>query len=146
MMNQEIIPAAKIFNGRITIENSETGEHRTFSIKTQKADAKFAPGKRILALLSGPDNTRDYQGFAFVDDSGVHVWAKYKGTTKPTAYDWYADMVSVLVGGFPSRYGKHYEGYEVHVAGRCLKCNRALTTPESIKSGIGPVCASGGWD
>jgi hypothetical protein len=32
-------------------------------------------------------------------------------------------------------------GYRLLVEGTCVRCNRRLTTPESIESGIGPVCA-----
>lgn len=35
----------------------------------------------------------------------------------------------------------HAEGYSVLVAGMCVVCNRKLTDPESIRTGIGPVCA-----
>jgi hypothetical protein len=53
-----------IFNGRYTIQNRTTGEHRTFIIRTQPKDSKFAPGCRVAALLTGPDNDSDanYQG------------------------------------------------------------------------------------
>jgi hypothetical protein len=36
-------------------------------------------------------------------------------------------------------------GYRIHLEGRCLRCNRPLTTPESIRRGIGPICAEGGF-
>lgn len=32
---------------------------------------------------------------------------------------------------------------DVYHESRCGKCGRALTTPESVSSGIGPVCAEG---
>ena len=33
------------------------------------------------------------------------------------------------------------EGYEARHEGRCARCGRALTVPESIDSGFGPECA-----
>lgn len=129
----------RIFNGKITIVNRQ-GEHRTFQIKTQKKDARFAPGKRIIALLSGPDNQHDFMSFGFVDDNGVHVWQKHR--TK--SFLWFAELINVLVGKLPSTCkAELFEGYEVMISKRCLRCNRELTTPESIESGIGPVCAGG---
>src|SRR4051812_652590 len=73
-------PAAEpaIHNGTYTIENATKGGHRTFRIRTQKADAKFAPGERVLSLLTGPDNTSDFSGFAFVKADRVVLWAKKK--------------------------------------------------------------------
>ena len=62
------------FNGIYTVTNKETGEHRTFAVRTQKEDAKFAPGERIVALLTGPNNEDDYTGFGFVTPAGIIVW------------------------------------------------------------------------
>ena len=141
------------FNGTYTIVNPE-GQHRTFSIKTQAKDAKFAPGQRVLALLSGPDNDRDYQGFAFVDDVyGVQVW-RSKTATPPSIYQWYAELFGQVFKA-ASEQGRDltdpeltfdYKGrtYKVMVSKRCCVCNRTLTTPDSIRSGIGPICAAGG--
>lgn len=36
------------------------------------------------------------------------------------------------------------ERYRIQHEGRCGKCGRSLTNPESIASGIGPVCATNG--
>jgi len=123
-------------NGRVTIENPATGGHRTFRIRTQPADAKFAPGKRVVSLLTGPDNGHDYTGFAFADEGGVHVWAKYRAREfeADTVYQTYARMLAD-----PERWKAR--GCVYLFEGRCRVCNRALTDPESIRSGIGPVCA-----
>ena len=59
----EVQAGPVIPNGEITLTNRETGEHRTFRIRTNKEDARFAPGERVIALLTGPDNTTSYTGF-----------------------------------------------------------------------------------
>jgi hypothetical protein len=123
--------ALKTHNGIITVENPARGTHRTFRIETQPADAKFAPGERILSLLIGPDNGYDYLGIGFVKDDGrVILWKRYQT-------EQYHALVRVLqkVDHFRSI------GLVYHFEGRCRKCNRTLTTPESIRSGIGPTCA-----
>ena len=132
-----------IFNGRYTIQNRTTGEHRTFVIRTQPKDAKFAPGTRVAALLTGPDNDSDasYQGFGFVNEDGIRVWTAKRGTPdgKKSAWEHYAAMLwSLAVDAGHSPYA---EKYSFLMEGRCIKCNRVLTEPESIRSGIGPVCA-----
>lgn len=117
-------------NGCITISNRETGEHRTFRIRTQPTESKFAPGKRVVSLLTGPDNSSDYRGFGFVNDDGsITVWRK----KRTPVFETYARM---LVS--PERYTDRCD-YDIE--GRCRKCNRKLTVPESIRTGIGPVCA-----
>ncbi len=118
-------------NGLFTVKSTATGEHRTFRIKTQAADARFAPGKRIVSVLVGPDNTSNYKQFAFIDETGVHVWAR-QYTEQNVKY---AAMLEKLEEHEAA--GK----VEVYVATRCRVCNRTLTTPESVQSGIGPICA-----
>ena len=117
-------------NGKITISNPDSGGHRTFSIKTQPQDSRFAPGKRVVALLSGSDNQSDYTGFGFVNENGISVWRKKQGTI----FAVYARMLDN-----PSKF--EAKGAEFLFSGKCRKCNRELTVPSSIKSGIGPICA-----
>jgi hypothetical protein len=132
--------ASTVLNGTYTM-TSPKGGHRTFSIKTQPADSKFAPGKRILALLTGPDNEANYTSFAFVTDQGITVWRSKRGKGREhSAYDWYATMLwSLARRGAESQWNA--KGYELLVEGRCLRCNRKLTDPVSISTGLGPICA-----
>ena len=125
-------------NGTVTVE-SPSGDHRTFRIKTQPDDASFAPGKRILSLFIGPDNTRDYQGFAFVN-GGVRIWRRFGAENefiKNHKGLLYRSYVQVLLNV------EHYEamGMRFHAEAKCRRCNKKLSTPESITNGIGPVCA-----
>lgn len=117
-------------NGTFTVLSVATGQHRTFRVKTQSSDARFAPGKRVLSLLVGPDNGDDYVEFAFVDDDGVHVWDRVRTT-------WYVKLAAML-----KDLAEHEAAGRVvvFVATRCRVCNRLLTTPESVRSGIGPMC------
>lgn len=118
-------------NGVLTVRSTRTGDHRTFRIRTQPNDSKFAPGERVLSMLFGPDNTSDYRGFAFVKDDRLVIWNKHKGTQME-------ELANMLV---------HLDRFEskglveINFEGRCRKCNRALTTPESVESGIGPICS-----
>jgi len=136
MLMTEQLPSVDEFfdirthNGVITVENTVRRTHRTFRIRTQKEDAKFAPGERILSLLTGPDNTSSYTQIGFVkDDGSVRLWRNYRT-------EQYERLVRVLQN--PAHYRSL--GCVYHFEGRCRRCNRALTTPESVRSGIGPVC------
>ena len=136
-------------NGIYTIQN-QAGGHRTFSIRTQPTDARFATGARIAALLKGPDNEQDYQGFAFVAEPGapLRVWNKKRGSPgQPSVFEHYARLlalVDVPDGAEEDRRTTIRLGeraYQVLCSVRCLVCNRRLTTPESIRAGIGPICS-----
>jgi len=131
---------AKLFNGRYTIESTRTGEHRTFWVQTEIYEEGTC---RTVSLLTGTenDNPAHYTLFGFVSDAGIEVNASKRGGDK--LFEQYADMLWTLAldAGFSPWAEK---GYLIHIEGRCLRCNRALTTPESIRRGIGPVCAEGG--
>lgn len=137
------IPA--IVNGRYTIVNRRTGEHRTFRIETQpvgrEGGTSFAPGQRILSLLTGPDNENDYQGFAFVDDNGIHVWMKKRSADPKhrSPFEIYAEMLwSLAIENVHSSWAE--KGYALLEEGRCARCGRTLTEPESLRIGVGPIC------
>lgn len=117
-------------NGRITVRNRVTGNHRTFGVRTQPHDASFAPDQRIVALLTGSDNREDYTPFGFVLEDGSIRLFRSKSTGVWTIY---ADIISNPTHWIP-------KGAEYFFEGRCRKCNRLLTTPDSIESGVGPVC------
>jgi len=137
-----------ILNGFYTITNKD-GEHRTFRIRTQPDDAKFAPGERIIGLLNGPDNGRDYEQFGFVKDDRVTVWTKKRGQGKMSAFDWYAFLIrkgsEALVGEDGVQAAADFTAggreYCIQAARHCVRCNRLLTTPESVRRGCGDECA-----
>lgn len=117
-------------NGTFTVTSTATGEHRTFKVRTQKDDAKFAPKSRIVSLMTGPCNQSDYTGFAFVNNGKIHVWGSKQGGK----FDAYANMLANL--------DRHVQTGKVTVEASicCRRCSRPLTTPESLASGIGPIC------
>lgn len=140
-------PTVKLFNGRYTIESKQTGEHRTFWVRTQPQDAEFAPGKRVVYLLTGSQNDDPscYTGFAFVDNGGIRVWAsKAMPGARPGSdgHRWiqFADLLwSLALDGAFSPWSD--KGFTILMEGACCRCNRPLTTPASIRNGIGPICA-----
>ena len=138
-------PVCKLFNGRYTIESTQTGEHRTFWVKTQPKDAEFAPGQRVVSLLTGSQNDDPacYTSFGFVDEAGIRVFpSKLKDGL--TRWAQFADLLWTLaLDGAFSRWAD--KGFTILMEGHCLRCNRPLTTPESIRRGIGPICMDLGF-
>lgn len=124
-----IVKTSRIFNGYYTLTCPD-GSRKTFRISTKPLNSKFAPGRRIISLLIGPQNTSDYEGFGFVDEAGIHVWKSKRGAK----LERYASVIWSLA------IGEAIEDYQLVVSRRCLRCNRLLTTPESIARGIGPMC------
>lgn len=118
-------------NGYMTISFPD-GSHRTLRVRTQPASSKFAPGKRIIGLLIGPDNTADYEDFCFLTERGPVMWKRFANTKNQH----YAELLWVLNK-------EPLDGYELVMSKRCLVCNRPLTDAESVRVGICPICRGG---
>ncbi len=114
-----------------TVENPETGKRYTFKINYKSSDdsSRFTSGIFFVSYLYGPDNTKDYRYIGIITEAGL----QFKITKK-------------------SRPGTHLEAFKYiwqhteserfvfYHEGRCGKCGRRLTVPESIDAGFGPVC------
>lgn len=89
-----------------------------------------------MSLLIGPVNTNDYEWFAELipAEPVVWVWKNWKNTRTAD----YAKLLADLARG------EKIEGHELLVSAHCLRCNRVLSTPESIARGIGPECEKRG--
>lgn len=124
---------ATIHNGFITIHNTNTDGHRTFRIETIKEGP--LEGKRIVSLLTGPDRDDDtnWYGFAFADEFGIRLWRRIRESRNGATYTKFARMLEM-----PSKYESL--GCRYLIAGRCRRCNRPLTSPASVDTGLGPVC------
>lgn len=120
-------------NGIFTIKNMKSEQHRTFKVKTQAPDARFAPGERIISVLTGSNNedASSYTGVGFVKKDGIAVWRKQQGSELAALVNFFWKRVAL---------NEHLD-FELYHEGRCCRCNRKLTVPESIVTGIGPICA-----
>lgn len=120
-------------NGYLTLVNPATGNHRTFRIRTQPADSDFAPGQRVVSLLVGPNNGHDYMGFGFVQPDGtIRLWKRF---CEDSVFAVYCDMLTN-----PRKWQERHNIAYMNES-HCRRCNRLLTTPDSIARGIGPECA-----
>jgi len=133
-------PVVKLFSGRYTISSAATGEHRTFWVRRQDDDAEFAPGKRLVYLLTGSQNDDPscYTAFGFAEEVGIRVFPSKQASSPRWAQ--FADLLWTLAldGAFSPWADR---GFTILMEGACCRCNRPLTTPESIRRGIGPICA-----
>lgn len=127
-----------------TVVSKKTGERLTFLARRPKEDP-LRPGLRPiwLSVLTGPDNTTDYGflGTLWVKSSGATTYRPGAMTSigpdapSQRAAQWLADGLGAPNGG--AVLFRHAEFWH---EGRCGRCGRKLTVPESIASGFGPEC------
>ena len=64
-------------------------------------------------------------------------------TILPAVLSWGVRADLALRGSTDDRHGYWFgEGYRLDLEAHCVECNRRLTTPDSIRLGIGPECRS----
>ncbi len=125
-----------VFAGKaiFTIRNKKTGNRFTFKVTVPK-DKKDNPTLWFVSVLTGPDNLHDYSYAGVVDRKGFRRTAKSKMSSEALsfkAFGWLHDMM-VQNKELP-------EYVEFFHEGRCGRCGRRLTTPESVSAGFGPEC------
>ena len=116
-------------NARFTLSSEKTGQRFTYRIRAKDDGAVF-----FVSLLAGPDNTSDYRYLGFIRE-GTYVHGRAKAKISPDApsaraFAWFWSHVDAL----PPSCSVFHEG-------RCGRCNRVLTVPESVSTGLGPECA-----
>lgn len=128
-----------IYNGTYTMDDGS--QHMTFQIYTATRGA--LQGKRIVKKQN---QYMRFEGFAFVgQDGSLVVWRRYREAEErhERFIMWARDLLSVLAErttdavGIDSLTGA---GWTIQRTRACRRCNRALTVPTSIESGIGPEC------
>lgn len=110
-------------DGTYTVVFGHEDDRITLRIKTTRDKQR-----RWVSRLIGPLNTSDYVLVGQLVDCGLQL--RRQGGER--------DVEAIrVIGGDPLAAAKAY-GME---SGRCCSCGRVLTVPDSIRAGIGPVCA-----
>jgi hypothetical protein len=124
-------------NATFTLRSVKTGTRFTYRVRHNEASGKF-PESWFVKYLNGPDNENAYSYMGMIRKGVFTLTQKSKlaGLTVDTpvvkAFDW---SFSRIVKGLDT------PNLEVWHAGKCGRCGRKLTVPESIEMGIGPECA-----
>jgi hypothetical protein len=125
-------------NATLTMVSQKTGTRLTF--KVTRAKDKQTNELRdmwFVSLLNGPDNENDFAYVGMINGKGQFNLTSRSRFTAETpcvkAFTFFWKYVSQ--DRMPPQ-------MEVHHEGRCGRCNRKLTVPESIENGLGPECAT----
>jgi len=131
-VTEDFIKAGKAV---FTVDNGK-GTHYTYKV-TRKED-----GDKVIyfvGLLTGPDNTSNYTYIGLLNTFAKALTLKLTRASKMTwnskpvqVFNWALSVIQ-KVKTLP-------EGYSIQHEGRCARCSRVLTDPESIRTGLGPIC------
>jgi len=114
-----------------TLRSTKTGTRYTYRVMQAERGGWF------VSLLNGPDNWNNYQYIGFIGQQDRKFRTTGKSTLPATA-----EPVRAFAWTFGRLVaGQLIDGCEVWHAGKCGRCGRKLTVPESIATGLGPECA-----
>lgn len=121
------------------VENYKSHPHYTYRIRIK--EEKDQPPKWFVDLLSGPDNINSYtyMGRMSPETGNVVLTKKSKITEDAWSYRILRRCLARIFEDKPKKITD--AGFNVHHEGMCGKCGRRLTVPESIETGLGPICS-----
>jgi hypothetical protein len=126
-------------NATLTIRSKLTSTRFTFKLVKSPDDGRSTQ-VIFVKLLNGSDNEESFRfmGTLFPNQASFYVYRhSVKSSISPTAASVralsYFMRAITLAKELP-------KDLEVWHEGRCGRCGRKLTVPESIKTGLGPEC------
>ena len=119
-------------NAIVTLQSAATGKHFTYKVSRKKNGESVW----FLSVLTGPGP--DTFSFAAVisNDGSIRLSRNSQFSADAVSIKGWIWFWSRLISG------RQTDGVLCYHEGRCGACNRRLTVPDSIRSGIGPVCAT----
>ena len=133
-------------HAKFTLVSKVTGARKTFEVKYAKPTEKFPEGW-MVSLLVGPDNGSDYRYIGIIRKldtkipTNVMTFVRNRQQFAPeacAAVEWFLRLVNVDKNDVFNAQAEFWH------SGFCARCGRELTDPESIASGLGPVCREKG--
>jgi len=117
-----------------TLVSKKSGTRYTY--KVIRADSKkWNPATYFVSLLTGPDNTSNYQYIGMIQNN------RFRTTQKSRMRDDSVPVKAISWSLIQLSAGKMSELLEIWHEGRCCRCGRRLTVPDSIAIGLGPECS-----
>ena len=127
-------------NATITLRSNISGRRYTYRIKAMENKdgtvAVLLDRSYFISLLTGPDNTGDFSYIGILTPQlNMRLTPKSKLPTESSPVQAFRFLLTCIAKEqMPAM-------FEVWHAGRCGRCGRKLTVPESVERGIGPDCA-----
>lgn len=140
VMRGQLAPAAALGylfagNATVTLRSQKTGAHFTYRIQAPKERREGQAEVHFVKYLAGPDNEGDYQYLGMVIGRQKLVRTRASRVTEQ------APVFQALTYTLAHLTAGDLAGVDAYHEGRCGRCGRALTVPESVATGYGPECS-----
>jgi Family of unknown function (DUF6011) len=119
-------------NAHVTFQSRRTGTRFTYRVQAAERREGTTGPSHFVSVLTGPDDYA-YLGCIYSRRAYVHGRKSRIAQDAPSAVAFMWVWKRLFAGSMHPELGVWHEG-------RCGKCGRRLTTPESISIGLGPTC------
>lgn len=139
--HSHIIPHDKAIDfisaGKATFTFKSLTTGAWFTYKSEVVE-EFGQKRIVVRLLNGSDNTYNYTYLCTIKVvDGLAMISREKSKISKDA----KSFVVFNIAFYKLLVGVDIPNLEIWHEGRCCRCGRKLTVPESIAAGIGPECA-----
>lgn len=126
-----------VYGGKalFTVQNVDTGGRLTYKVTTLKGDKRGEIW--FVSVLSGNNNEADYSfvGIINKEKTAFRLAKKSRVNADSKSFKGFNWLFSQIASG-----RELPENVNFYHAGKCARCGKTLTTPESIEAGFGPEC------
>ena len=126
-----------VFGGKstFTVQNINTGNRLTYRVTTLKGDKRGEIW--FISVLSGNNNEADYSfvGIVFKEKTTFRLTKKSRVNAESKSFRGFSWLFNQI-----SANKELPQNVNFYHSGRCARCGKLLTTPESIEAGFGPEC------
>lgn len=125
-----------------TVKSIQTGVRFTYKVQAPRQNSKETTPVLWVSVLTGTDNNSCYSYIGFISKNQNRHWIFSHGGRKSNiainaksvvAFTFFFNAVWAV--------GRFSNNLEFWHEGKCCRCGKRLTDPESIARGIGPECA-----
>lgn len=134
-------------NAYFTLRSVKTGKRFTYRVSRAKDSMEKPINLWFVSILVGPDNYLNYKYIGVIrplrdsvaQDINEYIFVT-TGKSKLPAEAKEVKAIQYVIDVLRSK--PVVDGVEIWHSGKCGRCGRMLTVPESIASGFGPECLS----
>ncbi len=136
--NEIALPFLLAGKCEVTIKSLQSGNHFTYNLKRKESTME---GTKYIYFVNVQKKGGDsvYAGIVFYDERN-DVFCFNQGKKGQMGIN-NTEIKALIYVMNKLHYGHHHIDVEIYHCGKCGRCGKKLTTPESILTGLGPECA-----
>lgn len=134
MKFDDILAFIQAGNSTFTIQSTKIDKRYTYKVNVDKKNED----RFFVKVLFGPENTKDYRFLGWFYTNNLTLKSSIKSCIADPL-DPRFSMLKYLLQ-FLCTEDELPDSCKFYPSGRCGRCGRMLTTPESVERGIGPEC------